>query len=124
MKVYTLTTDVAEITTQVFATGAEVYHSVRSNFDPEGELEELSDGEVIEELTSHRGVVLYIDEHDVPLGPDVRQKMESLLQYAANTANGDSNDEEIEAWRDAAEALAALHGLTVPDPEEEEDDDD
>lgn len=43
-----------------------------------------------------------------------------VAQGAADAANGDSNDEEIEALRDALDLALHLLGLTMPEPTEED----
>ena len=65
MQVWTLTTDTDEINTQAFATEAECYTSLRTNFDPEGEFANLSNGDLIDELTERQSVVLYIEKHEI-----------------------------------------------------------
>lgn len=66
--VYSLTTDVDEVHTSVFATEQECYESLKENFCHGEEFDVTTTegaGKMIDWLTEEQGVVLYIDEHAV-----------------------------------------------------------
>lgn len=63
MKIFTLTTDTDRITTSVHLTQEDVFDTLRSNLAPDFE---GGYGALVFELTERRGVVLYIQEHELP----------------------------------------------------------
>lgn len=69
MLIHTLTIDGLEgpVKTMAFATEAEVYERLRQEYE---EFAEMTDGDLIEELTERQSVCLYIDTHEVHVPED------------------------------------------------------
>lgn len=117
MKITTLTVDTDDtIITTVHRNEAEAIEYLRENYDPDGDFGD--DDEIVQHLCNN-GLCIYIEDHPLSfsLPPGITQE----LQAAANTALGDSNDAEIEAWRDVAETLCGVLGIEIPDAEEDDE---
>lgn len=90
----------------------EALSTLRQRYAPE--TDEVADADLRQFLAD--GVVTYIEEHEFPVDTD---ELSVQLVEAYASSYGDSNDDEIEAWRGVGEEAAHLLGLDLEEYEAE-----
>lgn len=103
--IWTLTVDDNEsITTTVHDSQAAVFAALRTNYDADGELADLDDGDMTQSLIDTQGLVIYIGDHETPVPAPTR------IRVRTREVNEGGNDFDLADIEDAAKTTLAAAG--------------
>ena len=109
MRIWTLTVDSNySVSTTLHRSEEDATRALRDNFDPEGEYAD------VQALLDGQRITVWIEEHCFPAD---LSGLTTALRAVDAAAEGDSNDAEIDALRDALDLACSILGVSKTDPE-------